>query len=269
MAATSYKFGDYTPYLYRTEDYGKTWTLITNGIPTPVLYVCGKGTEEIRYTKYLAYYLDLNQNHGLKDKLFKEIFSKIIKRYNLQITNYKVLAEQEIGSYTENEENIRNDCDIVINSQNFNIFIEQKILSSESINTKTKLKQLERYDIAISNNDNYSGKQNIKIYLTPEKKENFSSNDWLNITHKEIINSCLNVIEKETLSEIAKNNLLSLLSDLTINFYSEVDIINLLKKLTTKILQYKKISDIKINNIVEFKKSVRRNEFLFKMFSKY
>lgn len=32
VAATSYKFGDYTPYLYKTTDYGKTWTLITKGI---------------------------------------------------------------------------------------------------------------------------------------------------------------------------------------------------------------------------------------------
>ncbi len=32
VAATSYKFGDYTPYLYKTEDYGETWQLITNGI---------------------------------------------------------------------------------------------------------------------------------------------------------------------------------------------------------------------------------------------
>lgn len=32
MAATSYKFGDYTPYLYKTTDYGKTWKLITQGI---------------------------------------------------------------------------------------------------------------------------------------------------------------------------------------------------------------------------------------------
>lgn len=30
--ATSYKFGDYTPYIYKTLDYGKTWTVITNGI---------------------------------------------------------------------------------------------------------------------------------------------------------------------------------------------------------------------------------------------
>ena len=33
VAATSYKFGDYTPYLYKTDNYGKTWELITNGIP--------------------------------------------------------------------------------------------------------------------------------------------------------------------------------------------------------------------------------------------
>ncbi len=32
VAATSYKFGDYTPYLYKTEDYGKSWKLITDGI---------------------------------------------------------------------------------------------------------------------------------------------------------------------------------------------------------------------------------------------
>jgi len=33
VAATRYKLGDFTPYLYKTEDYGKTWSLITDGIP--------------------------------------------------------------------------------------------------------------------------------------------------------------------------------------------------------------------------------------------
>lgn len=33
IAATSYKFGDYSPYIYRTLDYGKTWTVTTKGIP--------------------------------------------------------------------------------------------------------------------------------------------------------------------------------------------------------------------------------------------
>ena len=32
VAATRYKLGDFAPYLYKTRDYGKTWTKITNGI---------------------------------------------------------------------------------------------------------------------------------------------------------------------------------------------------------------------------------------------
>ncbi|MEK9750757.1 MAG: glycosyl hydrolase [Flavobacteriaceae bacterium] len=34
VAATRYKLGDFTPYLYKTEDYGKTWKLINKGIPS-------------------------------------------------------------------------------------------------------------------------------------------------------------------------------------------------------------------------------------------
>ncbi|MEC7756059.1 MAG: glycosyl hydrolase [Bacteroidota bacterium] len=33
IAGTQYKLGDYQPYLYKTKDYGKTWTKITTGIP--------------------------------------------------------------------------------------------------------------------------------------------------------------------------------------------------------------------------------------------
>ena len=32
IVGTRYKLDDYTPYIYLTEDYGKTWSLITNGI---------------------------------------------------------------------------------------------------------------------------------------------------------------------------------------------------------------------------------------------
>lgn len=34
VAATMYRLGDYTPYLYHTTDYGKTWKPITGGLPT-------------------------------------------------------------------------------------------------------------------------------------------------------------------------------------------------------------------------------------------
>ena len=32
VAATMYKHGDFAPYLYTTDDYGKSWKKITNGI---------------------------------------------------------------------------------------------------------------------------------------------------------------------------------------------------------------------------------------------
>src|SRR4029079_8974578 len=34
VAVLRYLLGDFQPYLYKTEDYGKTWTKIVNGIPT-------------------------------------------------------------------------------------------------------------------------------------------------------------------------------------------------------------------------------------------
>ncbi|MFK5982048.1 MAG: glycosyl hydrolase [Flavobacteriaceae bacterium] len=34
IAGTKYKTGDFAPYLYKTNDYGKTWKKITNGIPS-------------------------------------------------------------------------------------------------------------------------------------------------------------------------------------------------------------------------------------------
>ncbi|MGV3527612.1 MAG: VPS10 domain-containing protein [Flavisolibacter sp.] len=33
VVGTRYKLDDYTPYIYKTEDYGKSWRLITSGIP--------------------------------------------------------------------------------------------------------------------------------------------------------------------------------------------------------------------------------------------
>src|SRR5690554_6702965 len=39
----------------------RTWA----GIPLPVLSLCGHGTQEIRYSKYLSFFLDGSKPHGL------------------------------------------------------------------------------------------------------------------------------------------------------------------------------------------------------------
>ena len=38
VAATRYKHDDTAPYLFKTNDYGATWTRITNGIPEPTIH---------------------------------------------------------------------------------------------------------------------------------------------------------------------------------------------------------------------------------------
>lgn len=45
------------------------------GIILPILAICGHGTQEIRFTKYLAYFLDPSKNHGLGAKLLEKILS--------------------------------------------------------------------------------------------------------------------------------------------------------------------------------------------------
>ncbi len=50
-----------------------TIPVIKKGLPTPVLTVCGKGTREIRFTRYLAYFLDPNGKHGLSSKFLKAV----------------------------------------------------------------------------------------------------------------------------------------------------------------------------------------------------
>lgn len=59
VAATSYKMGDYTPYLYHTTDYGKTWDLITNGISAEHF------TRVIRADKHVEGLLYCGTEYGL------------------------------------------------------------------------------------------------------------------------------------------------------------------------------------------------------------
>ncbi len=175
---------------------------------------------------------------------------------------YTVKTEEFIGSFNEKEDIIGNVCDIVIYSEKFNIFIEQKINSYESDNEKTDLKQLARYDLVIDKN--YKGKLNLKFFLTPKKIESTSSNSWINITHNEIIENCLTIFDEKNINETAKNNLLVFLTDLSIGPYFDFDIISYLHNLTDKILEKKEIKDI-----IQFKNIISQNNLLLKLISKY
>lgn len=63
VVGTKYKSDDYTPYLYKTEDYGKTWKLITGGIPSTHFTRCLRADKKIpgllycgtEYGMYISY----------------------------------------------------------------------------------------------------------------------------------------------------------------------------------------------------------------------
>lgn len=246
----------------------KIYNAFKRGIPTPVLTVCGKGTREIRFTKYLAYYLDPNNVHGLGCEFLRTVIDPIIKdNYENLEVDYKneiiVTPESYIGTYiSESGLQIGCTCDIVIESKDFVIFIEQKLLSAEDYNGTADIRQLERYTSVINKNTKYKNKEKIKIFLTPEGKEAKKSDDWISISHMDFVEYCIKYLSKNNLNNTSKENLKSLLIDLIIGPYEDSsDLLFQIKELTSKLLSKK----IKIQDILTFKKLVKENDELIKI----
>ena len=238
------------------------------GISTPVLTVCGKGTREIRYTKYLAYYLDPNNLHGLGCEFLRSTIDPIIKENyeNLELNyknKFKVTPEAYIGTYiSKSGLKIGCTCDIVIESNDFAIFIEQKLLSAEDYNNTADIRQLERYTSVISKNIKYINKNKIKIFLTPKGKEAKKSDDWISVSHLDLIENSIQYLTENNLNNTSKENLKSLLVDLVIGPYEDSsDLLFQIKESTSKLLSKK----IKIQDILTFKKLVKENNELIKI----
>ncbi len=247
---------------------GKISNAIDSGISTPVLTVCGKGTREIRYTKYLSYYLDPNNLHGLGEDFLKSTIDPIIKdNYeNLELdykSKIKVTPEAYIGKYTsEIGLEIGCTCDIVIESFGFAIFIEQKLLSSEDYNTSADVRQLKRYTQVINENIKYKNKNKIKIFLTPKGKDAKRSDDWISLSHMDLIGNSIKYLLENNLNNTSKENLKSLLIDLVLGPYEDSsDLLFQIKESTSKLLSKK----IKIQDILTFKKLVKENDDLIKI----
>lgn len=206
---------------------------IRQGIPTPVLTVCGRGTQEIRWTKYLSYYLNPQNNHGLSDTLCRTIVDQIQANQDITYANYtiidvcnEVLLDDEINDNRTPEVGFKHSvCDIVIRTDKFTLFIEQKILSSEGTAPNFGLSQLRRYSEAISQNSEYSRLPNINIYLTPTGKLPEGINDWRPLRHSDIVASCIQLLKYPKLSMIAHDNLQRFIIDLTLGSSNQTEVI--------------------------------------------
>lgn len=197
---------------------------IRKGIPTPVLTVCGRGTQEIRFTRYLAYYLDPQKNHGLDDRLLKSVFSEEARIAGLPedwTDACIVIPEFWLGHYqSKSTRKTGCFCDIGITGNDFVFVIEQKILSGEGPASHTGLPQLRRYDQVIENNPAFKDKVIIKIYLTPSGGQR---DDWNPVSHRQIIEGAYKCLNDINISTTARENLRRLLIDLVLGPYTETE----------------------------------------------
>lgn len=219
---------------------------IRQGIPTPVLTVCGRGTQEIRWTKYLSYFLNPTNNHGLSDLLCRMVIDSIIADDNISYGDYRILEVRdevslgEVIAENKSQEKESKDsvCDIVITTDKFTLFCEQKILSSESNALTPDLTQLCRYTKAIDQNITYSKLHKIKIYLTPTGKLPKNACGWKPWRHSDIIDSCIRLLKNPNLSTIAHDNLRRFTIDLALGSSNQTErIITMMKTLSDDLIE--------------------------------
>ncbi|MBS1510517.1 MAG: glycosyl hydrolase [Bacteroidetes bacterium] len=73
FVGTKYKSDDYTPYIFKTEDYGKTWTKITNGIAANHFARCIRADKKVKGLLYCGteYGMYISYDDGVTWKSFQ------------------------------------------------------------------------------------------------------------------------------------------------------------------------------------------------------
>lgn len=233
---------------------------VWGGIPLPVLSLCGKGTQEIRYTKYLSYFLDGTKPHGLNSRFLDEMMSVVSSH---KIDTYRSIIESEkwIGQAGNEKEKVNCYCDVVITCDKSVIFLEQKILSGESANPKSETTQLARYDNAISGNQEFDDKEIIRVFLTPTGKQSKKSPHWYPLSYMELVKIGISVLNKGGISSIARENLRRFLLDILLGPFNKTeDEIQEMVELAEKAVFHPNFSDR-----LRFDKLISQNNILVKL----
>lgn len=191
-------------------------------MPLPVLSICGRGTQEIRYSKYLGYFLDGTKSHGLGYRYLDELL-KLVTDEKIDTYNAKVETEKWIGKARGIEGSVDCMCDNVITCDHHVIFIEQKINSGESENQKSETTQLLRYDEAIDANEDFKGQKLVRVYLTPTGRESSKSQDWKAISHHDLVHIGMIVLNKGGISGVARENLKRFLLDMLLGPFKKTE----------------------------------------------
>lgn len=196
----------------------RTWS----GMPLPVLSICGRGTQEIRYSKYLGYFLDGTKSHGLGFRYLDALLN-LVTEEKIDTYNAKVESEKWIGIAQDDTESAGCFCDNVVFCNHHVIFIEQKINSGESNNPRIEKTQLLRYNEAINKNEEFFGKKLVKIYLTPTGKQSSNTIGWEPVSHHDLVNIGMTVLNKGGISTVARDNLKRFLLDLLLGPFKKTE----------------------------------------------
>ncbi len=243
-------------------------TVIEKGIPTPVLTVCGRGTQEIRFTRYLAYFLNPQKNHGLGASLLRRVLGHEADIFGLKTDwaeECSVEPEFWLGNYPD-KSGRKTGCfsDIGIVGSDFAFVIEQKISSGEGPAGETGLSQLRRYSKVLEENPNpaLAGKKVIKIYLTPSGREKRDIDNWLPISHLQIIERARQCLAETGISSVARENLRRLLIDLCLGPYDETEeLISEIEDAAVGITG----DPVSLQEVVKFRRLVENNRLLINL----
>ncbi|MRR35543.1 hypothetical protein EG829_12865 [bacterium] len=195
---------------------------IREGIPLPVLSVCGQGTQEIRFSTYLGYFLDGGRPHGLGSRYLDSLLS-LLGVADLNTSDAIVETEKWLGQAHGRNEMVNCVCDIVIRCDGHIVFIEQKIKSGESDNPKSETSQLKRYDEAIAANPEFRGLNQVRVFLTPTGKTSSKSPHWQPLSYGDLIDAGLRTYHRGDLSNTAWENLRRFLLDISLGPFDRAE----------------------------------------------
>ena len=231
----------------------RTWA----GMPLPVLSICGRGTQEIRYSKYLGYFLDGTKSHGLGFRYLNELLN-LVTDEKIDTYNATVETEKWIGKAQGRSGSVDCVCDNFITCDHHVIFIEQKINSGESNNLKSEFTQLQRYNEAINSNEECAGKKLVRIYLTPTGRNSAKSMEWQAVSHHDLVNIGLKILSDGGISGVARDNLKRFLLDLLLGPFKKTE------DEIQELIELAKISVLKPSfaERLRFDQLVSRNELL-------
>lgn len=153
---------------------------------------------EIRHSNMLAWLLDANEGHGLKDNVIKCMVQKVVQNNQSYFLNKKINVLELLTLDFSNFSVLRewNNIDILLISKEDKaiICIENKVGSGEHDN------QLERYQNKVENtypkNEKYT---HMYIYLTPDENEPSDTDNWLTFSYNEILDILNSQLDKQEL----------------------------------------------------------------------